>query len=113
MAKYLVIADTYNRPYGREYTLFGIFDSQEEAVKWIIDNPVVYTAAPDEEEGYEGETFNFFETYDEEHGGVLRTNRRSMWGEQYIQMTKEEYIGCRGYIHLFNGEPMYIGGYCE
>ena len=51
MAKYLIIADTYNRPYGCEYTLFGIFDSHEEAVKWILDNPVVYTSAPDEEEG--------------------------------------------------------------
>ena len=112
--KYLVIADTYQRAYGCEYTLFGIFDTKEEAVKWILDNPVVCIAAPDEEEGYEGEYFNFFEHYDEERGGIFRCGHRTQFGDGFIPMTKEEYIlGRTRFISLFNGEPMYIGGYQE
>ena len=107
----MVIADTYNRGYGCEYYLFGIFNTQEEALKWIIDHPVVCTFAS-EEDDYE-ESFNFFEGYDEKLGGVHRPTR-SMYENSLIPMTKEEYIlgHCR-FIRRFNGEPMYIGGYQE
>ena len=100
MAKYLVIANTYGHAYGCELTLFGMFDTQEEALKWILEHPKVclYASEPDEEDQYE-EYFDFFEDYNEELGA----------------MTKEEYIlGSRNrYIRRFNGEPLYLGGYCE
>lgn len=113
--KYLVIADTYNGGYGCEYTLFGIFDTEEEAVKWIINNPRVCIAASesDEEDQYE-EYFDFFEDYDEERGGIYRRLRNSQFSDGFVPMTKEEYIlsRCR-YIRRFNGEPTWIGGYQE
>ena len=114
MAKYLVIADTYQYGYGCEYTLFGIFDSREEALKWILENPRVCIAASesDEEDKYE-EYFDFFKDYDEERGGIYRY-RRSLKGNEFIPMTKEEYIlgECRS-IHDFRGDPRYIGGSAE
>ena len=115
MAKYLVIANTYGHAYGCELTLFGIFDTQEEALKWILEHPKVclYASESDEEDQYE-EWFDFFEDYDEELGGMKNYSRRSMWGNPVIPMTKEEYIlGRKHYIHRFNGEPLYLGGYCE
>lgn len=115
MAKYLVIANTYRYGYGCELTLFGMFDTQEEALKWILEHPKVclYASESDEEDQYE-EYFDFFEDYDEELGGVKKYTRRSMWDNPVTPMTKEEYIlGRTNYIHRFNGEPLYLGGYCE
>ena len=111
--KHLVIADTYDRPYGCEYTLFGIFDTREEAVKWIINNPRVCIAASesDEEDQYE-EYFDFFENYDEEKGGI-HCHRNNQFVDDFTSMTKEEYIGYRRFIREFRGEPMCIGGYQE
>ncbi len=39
--KYLVIADTYPYAYGAEYTLFGIFDTKQEAINFIIKHPTI------------------------------------------------------------------------
>lgn len=108
MAKYLVIANTYRFAYGCEYTLFGVFDTQEEALKWILEHPKVCLDA-----SYEEEYFDFFEDYNEELGGKKNCSRRGMGGNPVIPMTKEEYILGSRYIRRFNGEPMYIGGYCE
>jgi len=112
--KYLVIADTYQFAYGCEYTLFGVFDTYEEALNWILENPTVctYASDSDEEEDY-SEYFNFFTNYNEELGGMIRSGRRSQWDNPVIPMTKEEYVARCRYIHQFNGEPMYIGGYQE
>ncbi len=113
MKKYLVIADTYRRAYGCEYTLFGIFDTREEAIKWIIEHPVHCMEQPDYDNGYDGEFFDFFEGYVEGKGAV-RYGRRNE-PVTYTPMTKEEYIGGRrrSFIHEFTGEPMFIGGYQE
>lgn len=121
MAKYLVIADTYRYSYGCEYTLFGVFDTREEATQFILD----YTPAqPDE---YEDHPFDFFESYEEtrtvyyrpDTGQVvkrLRPRRGVVVNEgdyavKILPISKEEYA--QRFIKEFNGEPMYIGGYCE
>jgi len=39
--KYLVIADTYPYGYGVEYHLFGIYDTEKEAIDFIINNPEI------------------------------------------------------------------------
>lgn len=109
MKKYLVIADTYPRAYGVEYTLFGIFDTREEAVDWIIKHPVVVMGDvmdPEKEEG----AFDFFENYDSKnHRAVMYRNRH---GEiVYEPMSKEVYVAM--YIREYAGGPMHIGGYQE
>ena len=110
MKKYFVIADTYQRAYGCEYYLFGIFDTKEEAVNWIIEHSVICLEEPDEEEGYEGSYHNFLLGY-EEGKGAVRKMRDGV--KRYTPMTKEEYISRSRYIREFNDEPMYIGGYQE
>ena len=113
MAKYLVIADTYQRGYGVTYYLFGIFDTKKEAVKWVIDNPVVQiedSAAP-----YSAKFFDFFEDYEEGKGLIkyIREKPLEPLQKTYIQMTKEEFV--LRYIEEFEGthKPLYIGGYVE
>ena len=109
MKKYLIIADTYPRAYGVEYHLFGIFDTREEAVDWILNHPIVVMGDvmdPEDEEG----AFDFFENYDSEnHRAVLYRNRN---GEiVYEPMSRESYA--MRYVVEFNGSPMHIGGYQE
>ena len=106
--KYLVIADLSKIAYSINNFLFGIFDTKEEAVQWIINNPYHETSDGD---------FNFFEFYEgnktvniyEEIGehGSLRP-RRTKVGER--MMSKEEYAEM--YIREFDGSPLSIG-WCE
>lgn len=95
--KYLVIANTYTNGYGAEYTLFGIFDTEKEAIDFIINNPTIKIG---EDVDYDDEpidiVFNFFEYY-------YPTNINNI--------TKEDYIS--RYIKKFDGNPTYIGGYIE
>jgi hypothetical protein len=123
MKKYLVIADTYPFGYGCEYNLFGVFDTRDEAVKWILEHPIVkkhFTDIAGTE--YEEEFFDFFKGYEavrEIHinpatGQQVRVRRREELANypiKTIEITKGEYVS--KYIHEFNGEPMYIGGYQE
>ena len=110
MKKYLVIADTYPHPYGVEYTLFGIFDTKEEAVKWIIEHPVIVMGdVMDETAGDNDEVFfDFFKFY-EDGKGIRRIGRHGK--ETYRFITKENYV--MHYIREYNGGPMNIGGYQE
>ena len=106
--KYLVIADLSKIAYSINNFLFGIFDTKEEAIQWIIDNPSHETSDGN---------FNFFEFYEgnktvniyEEIGehGSLRP-RRTKVGERI--MSKEEYAEM--YIREFDGSPLSIG-WCE
>lgn len=107
--KYLVIADLSKIAYSINNFLFGIFDTKEEAVQWIINNPSHETSDGD---------FNFFEFYEgnkivniyEETGEftpMLRP-RRTKVGERI--MSKEEYAEM--YIREFDGSPLNIG-WCE
>ena len=123
MKKYLVIADTYQFGYGCEYTLFGIFDTKNEAMKWILEHPVVirhFTDMAGTE--YEEEFFDFFRDYEairEIHinpttGQQVHVRRREELANypiKTIEITKEEYAV--KFIHEFDGDPMYIGGYQE
>ena len=54
--KYLVIADLSKIAYSINNFLFGIFDTKEEAVQWIVNNPSHETSDGD---------FNFFEFYED------------------------------------------------
>lgn len=121
MAKYLVIADTYTGGYGCEYTLFGVFDTRSEATQYILN---YVPAEPDE---YEDTPFDFFRFYEEsrtiyirpETGETVRKLRPrrgctvgdSNYITKVLPISKEEYA--QHFIKEFNGEPMYIGGYCE
>lgn len=108
--KYLVIADLSKVAYSTNNFLFGIFDTKEEAVQWIVNNPSHETSY--------GDDFNFFEFYEdskivniyEERGsehGPLRP-RKIKVGERV--MSKEEYAEM--YIRKFDGSPLSIG-WCE
>ena len=110
MKKYLVIADTYPHAYGAEYTLFGIFDTREEAIDWIIKHPVVVIGDVMDEtvESNDEVFFDFFKYYEEEKG-IYHFNRQ---GEKiYRFTTKEDYAS--QYILEYEGGPKYIGGYRE
>lgn len=106
--KYLVIADLSKIAYSINNFLFGIFDTKEEAIQWIVNNSSHETSDGD---------FNFFEFYEankiiniyEEIGehGSLRP-RRIKVGERI--MSKEEYAEM--YIREFDGSPLSIG-WCE
>ena len=99
--KYLVIADTYSGGYGCEYFLFGIFDTEEEAIQWIINHPVY---------GEDDFRFDFFEHYDEENGEWFYS--RDYPGKElkktYKPMTKEQFA-----LRYDGTMPLYIGGYVE
>ena len=95
--KYLVIADTYMGGYGVEYYLFGIFDTEKEAINFVMENPII-EFRKETITNYEGENaFNFFYDYD-----ICPVE----WS------SKEEYI-TRKYIKKFSGNPLYLGAYIE
>lgn len=96
MKKYLVIADTYEAGYGVEYHLFAICDTEEEALQWILNHPVVHFTRKGWS-GIEEHAFSFLKYYDENKNHI----------------TKEEYIK-RCYISEFTeNTPMFIGDYIE
>lgn len=94
MSKYLVIANAYDRPYGAYIYLFGIFDTEEDALNYIFENPIVrfgydyYTEQP--------YLFDFFEEYSE-----LGDIDQKEFAKRYIK----EYTG--------TDNPIYLGGYAE
>lgn len=106
--KYLVIADLSKIAYSINNFLFGIFDTKEEAVQWIINNPSHETSDGNFDffEFYEGnKIINIYEEIGEH--GSLRP-RRTKVGERI--MSKEEYAEM--YIREFDGSPLSIG-WCE
>ena len=112
MTKYLVIADVSQHPYSTENILFGIFDSKEEAVQWIVNNPT------HEINSYLCGTFNFFEWYEidkqveivefQPSVNGLRP-RRTVIGTRTL--SREEYA--EKYIKEFDGSPLCVGSYAE
>ena len=107
--KYLVIADLSKIAYSINNFLFGIFDTKEEAIQWIVNNPSHETSDGN---------FNFFEFYEDnkivniyeerKECASLRP-RRIKIGERI--MSKEEYAELM-YIREFDGSPLSIG-WCE
>jgi hypothetical protein len=113
MTKYLVIADVSMQSYSTETTLFGIFDSKEEAVQWIINNPVHEI---DSSLCYQ--PFNFFEWYEDEKEVTIYESRPSVNGLRPRTtaigtrvLSKEEYA--EKYIKEFDGSPLCVGYYAE
>lgn len=112
MTKFLVIADISMQSYSTESTLFGIFDSKEEAVQWIINNPVHKIDSP------LCGTFNFFEWYEDEKQVEIFEARPSANGFRPRKvavgmriLSKEEYA--EKYIKEFDGSPLCVGFYAE
>lgn len=110
MTKYIVVADTYNLGYGAEFYFFGIFDTEEEAINWIMNNP-----EHNIEDSYNPKTktiFNFFEKY---HKGMKERVLKEINGLVKHVETKTinriEY--CKRFIKTFDNKPIYIGGYIE
>lgn len=96
MKKYLVIANTYNATYGVEYHLFAIKDTEEEAIQWVLNHPVVHVTRNNWGRIEEVE-FSFFKNY-----GKIKKN-----------ITKEEFVK-ELYIHEFTeNTPMFIANYIE
>lgn len=113
MTKYLVIADVSQSSYSSESTLFGIFDSKEEAVQWIINNPV------HEIDSYLCyRPFDFFEEYEDEKEVTIYESRPSANDLRPRKvaigmrtLSKEEYA--EKYIKTFDGSPLCVGFYAE
>ena len=111
MTKYLVMADIYPYGYGSEVVLFGVFNTKEEAIQWIISNPIQKT-------DYEEESFDFFETYEaqkevaiyEEHQDTRSLRPRKVAVGMRV-LSKEEYA--EKYIKEFDGSPLLVGFYAE
>lgn len=113
MTKYLVIADISMQSYSAESTLFGIFDSKEEAVQWIINNPIheIDSSLCDC-------PFDFFEWYEDEKEVEIYESRPSVNGLRprtvvigMRTLSKEEYA--EKYIKEFDGSPLCVGFYAE
>jgi hypothetical protein len=111
MTKFIVTADTYQWAYGTEITLFGIFDTEAEALKFILENPV---------QSVQGDyncmdTFDFFKYYEKEKTiKVYREGPNGFKSRKYVgdkTVSKEEYA--MRYIQKFDGKPLYLGGYVE
>lgn len=112
MTKYLVITDVSQHAYSTENILFGIFDSKEEAVQWIINNPI------HELNSYLCGIFNFFENYEDEKEIEIYESRPSINGFRPRTvavgtriLSKEEYA--EKYIKEFDGSPCCVGFYAE
>jgi hypothetical protein len=110
--KYLVIANTTQESYSTEETLFGIFDSKEEAVQWIVNNPI------HELNTNLCNTFDFFEWYEDEKEVEIYETRPSVNGLRPRKITigvrtlsKEEYA--EKYVKEFDGSPLCVGYYAE
>jgi hypothetical protein len=111
MKKYLVTANTYTLPYGVQYNLFAICDSKEEAIKFVMDNPVQQIGE---------DSFDFFRHYEKnkvrgiyEHTGETTKSgmpKKTRVGERIL--SKEEYVADK-YITEFDGTPVCIGSYIE
>lgn len=110
MAKYIVIADTYDLGYDAEFYVFGIFDTEEEAINWIMNNPEHSI-----EDSYDPDTktiFNFFDNYRE---GMTQRIFKEINGQiKYVgdrTIDRTEY--CERFIKKFDNKPIYVGGYIE
>lgn len=99
--KYLIIANIASQNYAIDNMLFGIFDHKEEAIQYIIDNPV-YSFN-------EFETFDFFENYSEnKYFEVFDRDQDTFFR---FKLTKEQYA--ERYIQEFNNSPISVGCYYE
>ena len=113
MTKYLVIANVTMQPYSTESTLFGVFDSKEEAVKWIVNNPI------HEIDSFLCDLpFDFFRWYEDEKEVGIYESRPSVNGLRPRKvpvgmrvLSKEEYA--EKYIKEFDGSPLLVGFYAE
>ena len=111
MTKYLILADIYPYGYGSEIVLFGVFNTKEEAIQWVLEHPIQKT-------DYEDEDFNFFEAYEaqkevaiyEEHQDTRSLRPRKIAIGNRI-LSKEEYA--ERYIKEFDGSPLLVGYYAE
>ena len=111
MTQYIVTADTYTG-FGCEIYFFGVFNTQEEAINWIINNPI---------QEIDGNPFDFFREYENfkevdiyEESGLKNPQglrmRRLKVGERI--MPKEEYA--EKFIHpIVLGKPIFLGGYWD
>jgi hypothetical protein len=112
MTKYLVIADVSQEAYSTETLLFGIFDSKEEAVQWMLNNSVHKINSSF------CSTFDFFEWYEDEKEVTIFESKPSVNGLRPRHtvvgtrtLSKEEYA--EKYIKEFDGSPLLVGFYAE
>ncbi len=92
--KFLVVADTSMIAYSMQITLFGIFDTYEEALDYVLKDETDYISTnpySDEEQ-----VFSFFEYYKDEDKSV----------------SKEEYAK-RFIKKFFDKTPTILGAYFE
>lgn len=93
--KYIVVADTYGC-YGCCITVFGIFDTEQEAINYIVANPIPEIPAEcaglwQDEAMKEKHYFDFFR--------YSNNAPRKEWAKNYIRK--------------FDGTPLLIGEYRE
>lgn len=111
MKKYLVTDNTYAFGYGVDYYLFAICDSKEDAIKFVMDNPIHQIGE---------NSFDFFHNYEKDkvrgiYEYIGETTKSGMpmktrVGEHII--SKEEYVADL-FITEFNGNPVCLCSYIE
>ena len=109
MKKFIVTANTYSGGYGVEITLFGIFDTKEEAIKSILEEPVRHFTGL-----YGEDSFDFFQYYEKYKTEKIFAENEFGKTRKYVgdrTLSKEEWA--EKYIQEFTGEPLYIDGYVE
>ena len=109
MKKYIVTANTYSGGYGVEVTLFGIFDTKEEAIKSILEEPVRNIKYI-----YGNYSFDFFKYYEKCKTEKIFAENENMKTRKYVgERTLSKAEWAEKYIQEFTGEPLYIDGYVE
>ena len=98
MKKYLVIIKVGKRGYSLNNQLCGIFNTEDEAIEWVLNNPTIIAT------DICGDSFEFtikLETFDHNLRKMVKVPQSKL--REFIRET---------YIVEFNGSPTCIA-YCE
>lgn len=118
---FLVTADTYNGGYGLELTLFGVFPTKQEAIDFILKEPVKRFKSGLYSNGEDCfDEFDFLKYYESEKTRYIYESQGApkklrpqapMIPVGQRTIPKEEYV--LKYITEFDGTPVYLDGYVE
>ena len=99
MKKYLVIVDVARQCYSKNNQLCGIFNTEDEAIEWVLNNPTIIAT------DIYGNSFEFtikLETFDRNLHKMVKVPQSEL--REFIRET---------YIIEFDGSPICVGFYEE
>ena len=99
MKKYLVIVEAARQCYSTNRQLCGIFNTEDEAIEWVLNNPTIMVA-----DGY-GDEYQF----------TIRLKNFNFNLRKWVEIPQSElreFIR-KHYIVEFNGSPVCVGFYEE